>query len=192
MSEKQTLDPKKTAVLTMDIQKGIFGFIAAAEKIVPAAAKAVGAARKKGFRIIHVGLGFEPGHPEIGNVHSTFAMVKERGLFVKGSESAQFHPAILGEGDVIIHKQRVGAFSENTLQMTLRANGIEHLVLMGISTSGIVLSTLRRAYDLDFQCTVIEDACFDPDEEVHRVLTQKVFAHQAKILTAAQFEAEIN
>jgi nicotinamidase-related amidase len=191
MNEKYQLDPNKTAVLTLDIQKGVFGFLPAAEKIVPNAAKAVEAARKKGFRVIHVGLGFEPGHAEIGHIRSLFAMIKERGLFVKGTESAEFHPAILGKGDTIIYKQRVSGFSENTLNMTLRANGIEHLVLMGIATSGIVLSTLRRAYDLDFGCTVIEDACFDPDEEVHRVLTQKVFAAQAQVLTVAQFEEAI-
>ncbi len=61
-------------------------------------------------------------------------------------------------------------------------------MLFGISTSGIVLSTLRQAFDLDFQCTVIKDACFDPDAEVHRVLTEKVFAAQARVMTADEFE----
>ncbi len=191
MTEQNRFEPGKTAVLTLDIQKGIFGFVPSAEAMVPNAAKAVGAARKKGFRVIHVGLGFEPGHPEIGQLQSKFSIVKKNGVFVKGSESAQFHPSILGEGDTIIHKQRVGGFSDNALEMVLRANGVTHLVLMGISTSGIVLSTLRRAYDLDFTCAVLEDACFDPDEEVHRVLTKKVFAAQAQVLTVAQFEESI-
>jgi nicotinamidase-related amidase len=182
-------DKDKTAVLTLDIQKGIFGFLPEAETtVVPKAAQVVNAARKKGIRVIHVGLGFEPGHPEIGQVTSNFSMVKKNNVFVKGSESAQFHPSVFLEGDMVIYKQRVGGFSDNTLEMVLRSNGIQHLVLMGISTSGIVLSTLRRAYDLDFASTVIEDACADRDEEVHRVLAKKVFAAQAKVLTAAEFE----
>jgi nicotinamidase-related amidase len=72
--------------------------------------------------------------------------------------------------------------------MILRSQGIENLVLFGISTSGIVLSTVRLAADLDFQCYVVKDACFDPDEEVHRVLTEKVFAAQAAVMTTKEFQ----
>jgi nicotinamidase-related amidase len=89
---------------------------------------------------------------------------------------------------MVIYKHRVGAFAGNALQMILRSQGIENLVLFGISTSGIVLSTVRLAADLDFQCYVVKDACFDPDEEVHRVLTEKVFAAQAIVMTAKEFQ----
>lgn len=183
-------NPAKTALLTLDLQKGIFDFNPAAETILPNAAKAAEIARKNQFSIIHVGLGFEPGHPEIGTRPANFVQIKERGLFVKGSESTVFHPAVFKTGETIIYKQRYCAFSENSLAMVLRAKGIEHLVFFGISTSGIVLSTLRRAFDLDFQCTVIKDACFDPDEEVHRVLTEKIFTKQATVLTVDALAAE--
>ena len=56
------------------------------------------------------------------------------------------------------------------------------LVLAGISTSGVVLSTLRQAADLDFGLSVLRDACADADEEVHRVLCEKVFPRQAEVL----------
>jgi nicotinamidase-related amidase len=74
------------------------------------------------------------------------------------------------------------------LSLILAAQRIENLVLFGFSTSGVVLSTLRMASDLDFKCVVIKDACFDADEEVHRVLTEKVFAHQATVMTAQTFQ----
>jgi nicotinamidase-related amidase len=75
----------------------------------------------------------------------------------------------------MIHKQRVGAFSENELHLILRARSIRNLVLFGITTNGIVLSTLRRAFDLDYGCVVLKEACFDRDEEVHRVLGREDF-----------------
>jgi nicotinamidase-related amidase len=184
------LDPKKTALLTLDFQKGIFGFAPGAEAIVPNAAKAVEFARKKQFFIIHVGLGFTEGHPEISDIDSPFKRVKLNNLFVKGTPSAEFHSAIIRPGELVVHKQRVGAFSENQLHLLLRARGIENLVFFGISTSGIVLSTLRRAFDLDYRCVVLKDACFDADEEVHRVLTGKVFASQATVLTVDAFITE--
>jgi nicotinamidase-related amidase len=184
------LDPKKTALLTLDFQKGIFGFVAAAEAVVPAAAKAVEFARKQQFHIIHVGLGFSAGHPEIPDTESRFKRVKDDNLFVIGTPSAEFHSAIARPEDLVVYKQRVSAFSENQLHLILRARSVENLVCFGISTSGIMLSTLRRAADLDFRCIVLKDACFDPDEEVHRVLTEKIFPGQAKVLTLDAFIAE--
>jgi len=183
------LEPSKTALLTLDMQRGVLGFVPGAEVILPNAAKVTETARKNKFLVLHVGVGFEPGYPEVGSKNSTFSMVKERGIFVKGSESAQIHPAIFKDGETIIYKQRYSAFSENSLHMILRASGIESLVLFGISTSGIVLSTLRQAFDLDFKCTVIKDACFDKDPEVHRVLTEKIFTSQAGVVTAEEFHA---
>ena len=60
-------------------------------------------------------------------------------------------------------------------------------MLFGIATSGIVLSTVRAATDLDFTCVVVKDACLDADAEVHRVLTEKVFAAQATVVTTEAF-----
>ena len=104
--------------------------------------------------------------------------------------AAEFHAAIARPEELVVYKQRVGAFSENELHLILRARRIENLVFFGISTSGIVLSTLRRAFDLDFHCIVLKDACYDPDSEVHRVLTEKVFPRQATVLTVDAFIAE--
>jgi nicotinamidase-related amidase len=184
------LDASKTAMLTLDLQNGIFGFAPGAEAVVPAAAKAVEFARKQNYLLIHAGLGFAPGHPEIPDGESRFQRVKQNNLFVIGTPSADFHPSIYKPGDLVVRKQRVGAFSENQLHLILRARGVENLVFFGISTSGVVLSTLRRAFDLDYRSTVLKDACFDPDPEVHRVLTEKVFTSQAAVVTVDAFATE--
>jgi nicotinamidase-related amidase len=184
------LDPKKTALLTLDFQKGILGFAPAAEAIIPTASKAVEFARRNQFLIIHVGLGFSEGHPEIPDTESRFQRVKQNNLFVKGTPSAEFDSSIARAEELVVYKQRVGAFSENHLHLLLRSRGIENLVFFGISTSGITLSTLRRAYDLDYRCVVLKDACFDADPEVHRVLAEKIFPAQATVLTVDDFIRE--
>jgi len=184
------IDPKNTAVLSLDIQEGILGFVPNAQTAIPNAGQVVEAARQVGCLMIHVGLGFEPGYPEISPKHPRFSMIKERGLFIKGSETARIPPALFKTGDTVVYKHRVSAFSGNELQMILSSQGIENLVLFGFSTSGIVLSTVRMASDLDFKCVVIKDACFDSDEEVHRVLTEKVFASQATVITTKTFHTE--
>nr|WP_246158554.1 isochorismatase family protein [Catellatospora sichuanensis] len=70
--------------------------------------------------------------------------------------------------------RRVSAFAGSDLDLLLRAQWIEHLMLTGIATSGVVLSTLRQAADLDYRLTVLADGCHDSDPEVHAVLTTKV------------------
>jgi len=135
------LDPKKTALLTLDFQKGIFGFVPGSDTIIPYASKAVEFARKKQFLIIHMGLGFSQGHPEIRDTDSIFKRVKDNNLYVKGTPSSEFHTSIARPEELVVYKQRVGAFSENHLHLILRSRGIENLVLFGISTRGITLST---------------------------------------------------
>src|SRR5262249_51519108 len=85
--------------------------------------------------------------------------------------------------DIIVTKRRVSAFTGSDLEVVLRAQGLSHLVLSGISTSGVVLSTLREAADKDYQLTVLSDSCADGDEEVHRILLTKIFPRQAEVIT---------
>jgi nicotinamidase-related amidase len=81
----------------------------------------------------------------------------------------------------------VSAFSGSDLDVLLRGVGADALILAGISTSGVVLSTLRQAADLDYRLTVLADACADRDPEVHRVLTEKVFPRQALVATTDEW-----
>jgi nicotinamidase-related amidase len=192
MNSNTKLDPQTTAILSLDCQNGIVSLVTGAEKILGQASRVLQAAREKGFPILHVGIGFRPGYPEVSPDHPTFGRIRDMGKFIVGTESAQFHSAVAPkDGEITVIKHRVSAFSGNDLEMILRARRISHLVLFGIATSGIVLSTLRQAVDLDFRCTVLEDCCFDSDEEVHRVLTGKVFARQAEVMTADAFLAKL-
>ena len=87
-----------------------------------------------------------------------------------------------------MRKTRFGAFSTTDLYRDLHAKGLDTLVIAGISTSGVVLSTLRDAGDQDYRLFVLADATADPDAEVHRVLIEKVFPHQADIVETGDLE----
>jgi nicotinamidase-related amidase len=75
--------------------------------------------------------------------------------------------------------------------VVLRAGETSCLVLAGIATSGVVLSTLRQAADLDYRLTVLADGCLDADAEVHRVLVEKVFPRQADVVSVADWTASL-
>jgi nicotinamidase-related amidase len=108
------------------------------------------------------------------------------------SPDTQVHADLaLRPDEPVIIKRRVGAFSGSDLDVLLRGAEAEELVLAGISTSGVVLSTLRLAADLDYRLTVLADACSDGDPEVHRVLTEKVFPRQAAVTTTDEWVASL-
>ena len=85
-----------------------------------------------------------------------------------------------------MRKTRVGAFSTTDLDQQLRDRGIDTLILAGISTSGVVLSTVRDAADRDYRVYVLEDASADPDPEVHDLLIRKIFPRQAYVISIAE------
>jgi nicotinamidase-related amidase len=75
--------------------------------------------------------------------------------------------------------------------MILRAKEIGTIVLFGIATSGVVLSTLLEACDADFNVIVISDCCADLDAELHDALLNKLFPRRAEVITAGEFIGQL-
>jgi nicotinamidase-related amidase len=98
----------------------------------------------------------------------------------------EIHPAVTPKpGEVVLTKKRVGPFTTTNLNEVLNKLGIDMLILMGIATSGCVLTTVRCAADLDYKLAVISDCCVNPrDPEVHRFLVEKIFPNQASVITS--------
>jgi len=92
-------------------------------------------------------------------------------------------------GDVVVRKTRVGAFSTTDLHDQLQDVGVDTLVLAGISTSGVVLSTVIEAHDLDYRVFVLADGCADTDAEVHAFLLEKILPRRADVITLAELAA---
>lgn len=91
------------------------------------------------------------------------------------------------ENEIVITKHRVSAFTGTDLAMILRANELDTLVLFGIATSGVLLSTLLEACDADFRLAVIKDCCADLDADLHGTLMEKLFPLRTTVLSAADF-----
>ncbi|MBV1948457.1 cysteine hydrolase family protein [Streptomyces sp. BV129] len=169
------------ALLVMDVQRAV------TERVpdpgyTPRLARAVAAARAAGVPVVYVVVGFRPGRPEARS-SAMFGALPE-GAFTDGDPGAAVHPDVApAPGESVVTKKRVSAFTGSDLELVLRGGGIDHLVLTGLATSGVVLSTLRQAADLDHRLTVLADGCGDTDPEVHRVLTEKVFPRQAEVTT---------
>jgi nicotinamidase-related amidase len=169
----------------MDFQTAIVDMVPAdREALLARTARLIDVARKVEMKVIYVVVGFRAGYPEVSPRNKSFGAVRGSGRFVEGSAGSEVHPAVAPKpGDVMVTKHRVSAFAGTDLDMVLQANGVETLVLAGIATSGVVLSTVRHAADADYRMVVVADCCADGDPEVHRVLTEKVFVRQTTVTT---------
>jgi nicotinamidase-related amidase len=189
MTNPLLIDSSKSTLLVMDYQIDILEkFMAPADpiEVLSVLPKLLAAARSAGMLVIYVVASFRPGYPEISPRNPIFSGLAQNGLLQAGSPGTQIHPAVAPiEGEPIVVKHRVGAFSGTDLQTILQSRAIETLVLTGVSTSVVVLSTLRQAFDLDYRILVAGDCCADPDREVHDMLLSRVFPRQATVTSAA-------
>jgi nicotinamidase-related amidase len=168
------------------------GYTTDPQKYLNTAANVIGKARAAGAKIIYITVGFRPGFPEVSDNNTMFAGVRTAGWFVRGQLQTDIPAQIAPSAtDVVIEKHRVSSFEGTDLALVLRSAKIQTLVLFGIATSGVVLSTTRQASDLDYRLLILRDLCADKDDEVHRVLMEKILPTQASILSSDEFLAQL-
>ncbi len=175
------------ALLVMDVQNGIVDRVTEhAPALLATLADAVEAARASEIHVVYVRVAFRDAAPEISPRNKTFSAIAASTSLGEVDPATHIHAAVGPRpGDITVTKRRVSAFSGSDLDVVLRSLDVDSLVLTGIATSGVVLSTLQQAADLDFRLTVLRDGCADADAEVHRVLMDKVFPRQADVVSAA-------
>ena len=182
-----------SALLIMDVQQGVVERLGQSG-VLDRLAEGLAAARNAGVPVIFVRVAFRPGFPEVSPTNRSFsALAGTAGdRFGEDNPATQIHPAVAPRpGEPVVVKKRVSAFTGSDLAVLLRSMSVNELVLTGIATSGVVLSTLREAADRDYQLTVLADACADADQEVQRVLLGKVFPRQAAVITTEQWVARL-
>jgi nicotinamidase-related amidase len=188
------LNPARTGVLCMDMQAAIVAIYTAgspegASQLVSRVAEVLKRCRERDIPVIHIQVGFRPGLPEVSPRNSLFAAIRnspERQKLFQG-EGGKIHPALgPAEDDIVVTKHRISAFTGTDLEMILRANEIDTLVMFGIATSGVVLSTLLDAVDADYRVVVVGDCCADQDAEVHATLVEKFFPRRGVVVSAAE------
>jgi nicotinamidase-related amidase len=182
----------QSALLLMDFQNGIVERYADRPEVMAPFQRAVNAARCAEIPVIFVRVAFRGGYPEVSPKNKSFSAIVERGGMTIASAATQIHESVAPRpGEPVVTKLRVSAFSGSDLQVILRAQGIDTLILTGIATSGVVLSTLREAADKDYRLIVLSDACLDADPEVHRVLMEKLFPRQADVMTVNEWAEKV-
>lgn len=190
MSNQLSNINKNSALLVMDFQTIILNNFLPQEiagNVIRNTASLIAAARAAAVPVIYISVGFRKGYPEVSKNNTIFSSIKENGMFMADNESTAIHPEVApAENEAVIVKRRVGAFSFTELEMILRAQGIETLILTGVTTSGVVLSTVGQAFDLDYRLVVVGDCCADPDHDTNLFILDKILPQHAIVTRSTE------
>jgi nicotinamidase-related amidase len=191
MPEQTTaLDPNRTALLVLDYQEGIVGQLPGSSALLDRVTTVVDDVRRRGAHVGWVRVGFEDAEFEAIPGTSMFApyaaSAEHRAVLRADGPATRIHARLTPRPeDVHVRKIRVGAFTTTDLEQQLGKRGITTLVLAGISTSGVVLSTVREAMDRDYRVVVLRDACADRDQATHDFLTGTLFPRTGTVVDVA-------
>jgi len=183
------IDPRRTAILVMDYQAAILGFLHDSDPLLDTVAQAIALIRQRGGCVGYVRVAFEDGDYEAFPAHSAMGgRIKAAGpnMHADSPKTAVDARVAPEPGDILVRKTRVGAFSTTDLHDQLTRAGIDTLVLVGVHTSGVVLSTVREAHDLDYRVIVVADGCADPDPQVHTFLINSIFPKQGMVIALSE------
>jgi len=185
------LEKSKAMLLMADFTAGNMGQNPVVEErhTLERAREVLDAAREAGIFVAYCVSHFRLAYPEIPASNNPRSALRASGQVPAADPATLIHPSVLPrEGEPVIAKHRTSAFSGSAFETILRAQGIETIILMGHATSGVILSTVRLAADLDYRLVVVEDGCADRDPEVHKLLMEKVFPRQASVVSSKEME----
>ena len=182
------VDIAKAALIVVDMQNdfgskgGLFDHagvdITSIQKVVPATARAIAAARKTGIKVIFLKMGFRADLSDMGSDdapnrvrHLHFGVGqpmktpdgREGRFLVRDTWGTAIIPELApAPGDIEIWKTRFSGFYETELDSILKSIGAKHLVFTGCTTSICVESTVRDAMFRDYQCVLLRDCMAEP------------------------------
>ena len=177
-----TLDQSRTALVVIDLQKGIAGMPTApypAAAVVSNAARLAHAFRTHTMPVVLVRVTpSADGHDRL----RPMADDPMPWTLPRAADWAEIVPELGPEpGDFIITKRQWGAFHGTELDLQLRRRGITTIVLCGISTNFGVESTARFAYEYGYQQIFAEDACSARSTEEHEHAVTKIFSRIGRV-----------
>lgn len=182
--EIAAITPARTALLVMHYQTDIMNlFPAVAPGLLARTRTLCDAARDRGVGVYFAKIHFSPGYPEVSPLNKNGQGIKQLGLFVHDRIAPE-----LGQRDdePLIVAHRASVFFGTGLEARLRARGVDTLIMVGIASTGVMLSSIAHASDADFRLITVKDCCYDPDPVVHEHLFSTAFESRTTVLSLDQ------
>ena len=188
------LEPSKTALVVIDLQRGIVAFPAeprSSQEVVERAAQLVKAMRVRGGVVVLVHVTPSPDGKD-GLVPITDEPAQAGGGRSLPPDWSVFVPELEPQiSDIVITKRQWGAFYGTELDLQLRRRGVDTIVLCGIATNVGVESTARDAFERGYQQVFVEDAMAAREADDHRHTVKSLFTRIGRIRSTAEVLAAL-
>ena len=183
------IDPKKTALLLIDLQQGIVSRQLAphsAADVIQRCATLANAVREKGGTAIYVHVLINETFPLPADAPSPRSATP-----LPDSMSELVPEAGRQPGDPLIAKRQWGAFYGTDLEQRLRRRGITTIIMGGVATNFGVESTAREAFDRGYQLIFAEDAMSTMSPELHEFPLKWIFPRMGRVRSTEQILAAL-
>ena len=151
--------------------------------------KAIYEARRRSLPVIFSKIGFRPGYPDVSKRNAVFSLFASKGMFV-GDGSRLVDAMKPRPDEPLIDKKRFSAFAGSGLWTLLHSQEVISVVMAGVSTSGVVLSTALELLDADIEVVVLSDACTDSKRQVHDMIMGDILGSRTRVCTVADWIAD--
>jgi nicotinamidase-related amidase len=186
------LSPAHTAIVVIDLQKGIMTMLGdsrPAKTVVANAARLLAAARQAGAKPVLVHVGFSPDGADRLN---PAADQSARSSAAPLPDWMEFIPELDRQpGDVTIFKRQWGAFYGTDMDLQLRRRDLTTIVICGIATEIGVESTARDAFERGYQLVFASDAMTGTSAESHANSIERIFPRMGRVRTTDQIVAAL-
>jgi nicotinamidase-related amidase len=186
------LAPDRTALVLIDVQKGILGFPLqphSAADLVARSAKLAGACRDAGALVVYVQVKFAQDFADRPHGATDTPMMLPAGGFP--TDWSDYPPELTATApDLWITKRQWSAFHGTELDLQLRRRGITTILLGGIATNFGVESTARDAWQNDYSVVVVEDACSSMPE-LHQFAIEKTLPRVSVVRSSTEVLAAL-
>jgi nicotinamidase-related amidase len=185
------LDPKHTAIVVIDLQKGIVamrGDSPQVKAVITGATHLLAAARQAGAQPVLVHVGGSPDGAD--RLHQPTDAPMRAGAFPP--DWMELIPELDRQpGDIVVLKRQWGAFYGTDLDLQLRRRGLSTIVLCGIATEAGVESTARDAYERGYELIFASDAMTGLSPEAHANSIERIFPRLGRVRTTTQIIAAL-
>jgi nicotinamidase-related amidase len=186
------LDPKHTAIVVIDLQKGITqrtGAPLPTATVIANSARLLAAARRAGAQPILVHVGGSPDGAD--RLHTTADQPMRAGGQMPADWSDLIPELDRQPADIVIFKRQWGAFYGTDLELQLRRRGLTTIVLCGIATEFGVESTARDAYERGYELIFAADAMTGMYAESHGNDIERIFPRMGRVRTTEEIAAAL-
>ncbi|HWM45963.1 MAG TPA: cysteine hydrolase [Xanthobacteraceae bacterium] len=159
-------EPRRTAMLVIDMQNFYVGEIASVVGIIPNINRLARHVRSVGSRVIWVGMTAGEGGKSLWPVYHDYFFTPEKGAnhrdqLSPGHDGHKFHKDLdIRQGEEIVYKSRFSPFVKgaSNIEDVLAAHGIDSLIVTGTATNMCCESAARDAMMLDYKVVMVADA----------------------------------